>query len=60
MGVGGGVSQRHEVFRTAKVLRLKYGKLKRMAESVGPMGCSATAPTSFVEAFAERWQAGMD
>jgi hypothetical protein len=43
------LAREHGVFRTAKVLRLEYGKLKRMAESVGPMGCSATAPTSFVE-----------
>jgi hypothetical protein len=43
------LAREHGVFRTAKVLRLEYGKLKRMAESAGPIGCSATAPTSFVE-----------
>jgi hypothetical protein len=43
------LAREHGVFPTAKVLRLEYGKLKRMAESSGPMGCSATAPTSFVE-----------
>jgi hypothetical protein len=43
------LAREHGVFPTAKVLRLDYGKLKRMAESAGPMECSATAPTSFVE-----------
>jgi hypothetical protein len=43
------LAREHGVFPTAKVLRLEYGKLKRMAESSGPMGCSATTPTSFVE-----------
>ncbi|HEY5174546.1 MAG TPA: hypothetical protein VII95_03160 [Terriglobales bacterium] len=43
------LAREHGVFRTAKVLRLEYGKLKRMAESAGSIGCSATAPTSFVE-----------
>jgi hypothetical protein len=37
------------VFHTAKVLRLEYGKLKRMVEAAGPIGCTARAPTSFVE-----------
>jgi hypothetical protein len=37
------------VFHTAKVLRLEYGKLKRIAEGAVPVGCSATASTSFVE-----------
>lgn len=37
------------VFHTAKVLRLEYGKLKRIAEGAVAVGCSATAPTSFVE-----------
>ena len=43
------LAREHGVFPTAKVLRLEYGKLKRMTESSGPMGCSATTPTSFVE-----------
>ena len=43
------LAREHGVFPTAKVLRLEYGKLKWMAESSGPMGCSATTRTSFVE-----------
>ena len=39
------VAREHGVFRTAKVLRLEYGKLKRMAESAEP----ATPPTAFLE-----------
>ncbi len=39
------VAREHGVFRTAKVLRLEYGKLKRMAESAQP----ATPPTAFLE-----------
>jgi hypothetical protein len=30
------VAREHGVFRTAKILRLEYGKLKRMAESEAP------------------------
>jgi hypothetical protein len=36
------VAREHGVFRTAKILRLEYGKLKRMAESDAP--ATATAP----------------
>ena len=36
-------ARQHGVFQTAKVLRLEYGKLKRMAEA-GP-----TVPTAFLE-----------
>lgn len=43
------VAREYGVFHTSKVLRLEYGKLKRLAEAAGLMGCSATAPTSFVE-----------
>ena len=43
------VARKYGVFHTSKVMRLEYGKLKRMAEAAGLMGCSATAPTSFVE-----------
>jgi hypothetical protein len=38
------VAREHGVFRTAKILRLEYGKLKRMAESDAPS--TATAPTA--------------
>lgn len=43
------VAREYGVFHTSRVLRLEYGKLKRLAEAAGAMGCSATAPTSFVE-----------
>jgi hypothetical protein len=42
------VAREHGVFHTAKVLRLEYGKLKRMVQSARPIA-KATAPTSFVE-----------
>lgn len=37
------VAREHGVFRTAKVLRLEYGKLKRMVESSAPITPSPTA-----------------
>ena len=37
------VAREHGVFRTAKVLRLEYGKLKRMVESSAPSAPSPTA-----------------
>ena len=40
----------HGVFRTAKVLRLEYGKLKRMAEAAPGSPQAATAPTGGVGA----------
>ena len=40
-------AREHGVFRAAKVLRLEYGKLKRMAESGSPP--PVTAPTAFLE-----------
>jgi len=43
------VAREHGVFRTAKVLRLEYGKLKRMVESAAQHGRPATAPTTFWE-----------
>jgi hypothetical protein len=49
IGVRSEVAREYGVFHTSKVLRLEYGKLKQMAEAAGLMGCSATAPTSFVE-----------
>ena len=41
------VAREHGVFRTAKVLHLEYGKLKRMVESAAPGAPSPTA--TFVE-----------
>jgi hypothetical protein len=43
------VAREHGVFRTAKVLRLEYGKLKRMAESASGSSQPATVPTAFLE-----------
>jgi len=43
------VAREHGVFRTAKVLRLEYGKLKRMAESASGSPQPATAPAAFLE-----------
>ena len=42
-------AREHGVFRTAKVLRLEYGKLKRMAEAAPGSPRPATAPTAFLE-----------
>jgi len=43
------VARQHGVFRTAKILRLEYGKLKRMAEA-GPVAARPRmSPTTFVE-----------
>jgi len=39
----------HGVFRTAKVLRLEYGKLKRMAESSPAPAWPPDASTTFLE-----------
>lgn len=41
------VAREHGVFHTAKVLRLEYGKLKRMVPSARPM--AKTAAPAFVE-----------
>ena len=41
------VAREHGVFHTAKVLRLEYGKLKRMVQSAGPL--AKTAAPTFVE-----------
>jgi|SRR5438128_2547269 len=43
------VAREHGVFRTAKVLRLEYRKLKRMVEAAARHGRPATAPTTFWE-----------
>jgi hypothetical protein len=42
------VAREHGVFRTAKVLRLEYGKLKRMAEAADRT-LQPTTPTTFLE-----------
>ena len=42
-------AREHGVFRTAKVLPLEYGKLKRMAEAAPGSPQPATAPTAFLE-----------
>ena len=47
------VAREHGVFRTSKVLRLEYGKLKRMAEASGPSP-QPTAPTAFLELMPQR------
>ena len=45
----GEVAREHGVFRTAKVLRLEYGKLKRMAESAAPVRRAPAPPAEFLE-----------
>jgi len=47
------VAREHGVFRTSKVLRLEYGKLKRMAEASG-RSPQPTAPTAFLELMPQR------
>ena len=42
-------AREHGVFRTAKILRLEYGKLKRMAESSPVPVRPAAGPTRFLE-----------
>jgi len=42
------VARQHGVFRTAKVLRLEYGKLKQMAEAADRRP-QPTTPTAFLE-----------
>src|SRR5450755_670533 len=43
------VAREHGVFRTAKILRLEHGKLKRMAEVARPAVRHAPAPAEFLE-----------
>jgi len=43
------VAREHGVFRTAKVLRLEYGKLKRMVEAAPGSPQPVTATTGFLE-----------
>ncbi|MBV9483120.1 MAG: hypothetical protein JO249_20595 [Acidobacteria bacterium] len=42
------LAREHGVFRTAKILRLEYGKLKRMSEA-GDRSLEPTRPTAFLE-----------
>ncbi len=44
-------AREHGVFRTAKILRLEHGKLKRMVQSAAPVA-RPTAPPAFVELMA--------
>jgi len=43
------VARKHGVFRTAKVLRLDYGKLKRIAKTAAPGVPAAVPPPAFLE-----------
>ena len=43
------VAREHGIFRTAKILRLEYGKLKRMAESATAAVRRTPAPAEFLE-----------
>jgi len=47
------VAREHGVFRTAKILRLEYGKLKRMAEAADGSP-QPTTPTAFLELTPQR------
>jgi len=42
-------AREHGVFRTAKILHLEYGKLKRLAEAAAASRRPATPPTAFLE-----------
>jgi hypothetical protein len=42
-------AREHGVFRTAKILRLEYAKLKRLAESAAPVRRRAASPAEFLE-----------
>jgi hypothetical protein len=42
-------AREHGVFRTAKILRLEYAKLKRLAESAAPVMRRAASSTKFLE-----------
>jgi hypothetical protein len=46
------VAREHGVFRTAKILRLEHGKLKRMVASAKPAVRLAPAPAGFLELIA--------
>jgi hypothetical protein len=42
-------AREHGVFRTAKILRLEYGKLKRMTMSAAPVKLRPAPPADFLE-----------
>jgi len=42
-------TRQHGVFRTAQILRLEYGKLKRRVDAAGPDTRRKVPPPSFVE-----------
>ena len=46
------LAQDHGVFRTAQVLHLEYGKLKRLVERAGPVAPATAPPPAFVELMA--------
>jgi len=46
------LAQDHGVFRTAQVLHLEYGKLKRLVERAGPVASATAPPPAFVELLA--------
>jgi len=43
------VAREQGVFRTAQVLHLEYGKLKRLVEAAGPVAKATARPPAFVE-----------
>jgi hypothetical protein len=45
-------ARRHGLFRTAQVLRLDYGKLKRLLAAATPAAGRSTPPPAFVELLA--------
>ena len=57
------LAKEHGVCRTAQVLHLEYGKLRRLAEATGPVGratTSRTPRTSFVELVAPQPVGALD
>jgi hypothetical protein len=42
-------AREHGVFRTAKILRLEYSKLKRMTKPAAPVQRKAASPAEFLE-----------
>jgi hypothetical protein len=55
------VAREHGVFRTAKILRLEYGKLKRMAGLAVPVRRAPAPPADFLELVApQRLSTGSD
>jgi hypothetical protein len=53
VGVGSRDGQEHGVFRTAKCLRLEYGKLKELVQDTASVP-RTTAPPAFVELMASQ------